>query len=124
MSNLRRARIESAISRELSQYLHRLDDERLREITITHIELSKDLRYAKVYFTAIGKEEKKEEVLEALAKASKRIQKDVAHRLKNMRYVPLISFHFDLSYQKGEKVMEILDKVEKEIKEKEQNEEE
>lgn len=124
MSELRRARIESAISRELMQYLHRLDNERLRDITITHIELSKDMRYAKVYFTALGKEDEKQEVLDALAKTSKRIQKDVSRRLKNMRYVPLLSFHFDLSLQKGEEMMKLLDKVEKEIKEKEEKYEE
>jgi ribosome-binding factor A len=124
MSNLRRARIVSAINRELMQYLHRLDDERLRDITITHIELSKDLRYAKIYFTTLGKEDERQEVLDALAKASKRIQKDVSHRLKNMRYVPLLSFYYDLSLQKGERVMKLLDEVEKEIEEKEKDEKE
>ncbi len=124
MNKLRRARIESAIGRELMQYLHRLGNERLSNITITHIELSKDIRYAKVYLTALGKEDEEREVMEALAKASKRIQKDVSSRLKNMRYVPLLSFHFDLSLQKGEKMMKLLDKVGKEIKEKEENEEE
>ena len=124
MSELRRARIKSAIERELMNYFLKLDDEKLKEITIVRTELSRDLRYAKVYFTILGKEDQKQEVLDALAKASKRIQRDISHRLKSMRYVPLISFHFDLSLQKGEKVMKLLDKVEKEIKEKEKNEEE
>ncbi len=117
MSELRKARIKSAIERELINYFLKLDDERLREITITHIELSKDLHYAKVFFTVLGKEDEKNEVLEALSKASKRIQKDIAYRLKNMRYVPLLSFHFDLSIQKGNEMLELLDKVKKEIEE-------
>ena len=115
MSELRKARIRSAIERELSKYLHSLDDERLRSITVTNVVLSKDLRYAKVYFTSLGHEEEKDEILEALTKASRRIQKDIANRLKNMRYVPLLSFHFDLSIQKGNKMLNLLDKVQEEI---------
>ncbi len=115
MSELRKARIRSAIERELSKYLHSLDDERLRNITVTSVVLSKDLRYAKVYFTSLGHEEEKDEILEALTKASRRIQKDIANRLKNMRYVPLLSFHFDLSIQKGNKMLNLLDKVQEEI---------
>ncbi len=115
MSELRKARIRSAIERELSKYLHSLDDERLRSITVTSVVLSKDLRYAKVYFTSLGHEEEKDEILEALTKASRRIQKDIANRLKNMRYVPLLSFHFDLSIQKGNKMLNLLDKVQEEI---------
>jgi ribosome-binding factor A len=115
MSELRKARIRSAIERELAKYLHSLDDERLHNITITNVVLSRDLRYAKVYFTSLGHEEEKDEILEALTKASRRIQKDVANRLKNMRYVPLLSFHFDLSIQKGNKMLSLLDKVQEEI---------
>lgn len=115
MSELRKARIRSAIERELSKYLHSLDDERLRNITVTSVVLSKDLRYAKVYFTSLGHEEEKDEILEALTKASRRIQKDIANRLKNMRYVPLLSFHFDLSIQKGNKMLNLLNKVQEEI---------
>ncbi len=115
MSELRKARIRSAIERELSKYLHSLDDERLRNITVTSVVLSKDLRYAKVYFTSLGHEEEKDEILEALTKASRRIQKDIANRLKNMRYVPLLSFHFDLSIQKGNEMLNLLDKVQEEI---------
>ncbi len=115
MSELRKARIRSAIERELSKYLHSLDDERLRGITVTNVVLSKDLRYAKVYFTSLGREEEKDEILEALTKASRRIQRDIANRLKNMRYVPLLSFHFDLSIQKGNKMLNLLDKVQEEI---------
>jgi len=115
MSELRKARIRSAIERELSKYLHSLDDERLRSITVTNVVLSKDLRYAKVYFTSLGHEEEKEEILEALTKASRRIQRDIANRLKNMRYVPLLSFHFDLSIQRGNEMLNLLDKVQEEI---------
>jgi len=118
MSELRKHKIESAILREVSTYMHSLDDPLLKSITITHVEVSDDLRYAKIYYTIIGHENEEEEVRERLIKATRRIQRDVAQRLKNMKFVPLLNFHFDLSIQKGNKVLQILDEVEKELKEK------
>jgi len=118
MSELRKHKTESAILREVSSYMHTLDDPLLKNVTITHVEVSEDLRYAKVYYTIIGHEAEAEEIRLRLIKANRRIQRDVAQRLKNMKYVPLLNFHFDLSIQKGNKVLEILDEVEKELKEK------
>jgi ribosome-binding factor A len=118
MSELRKHKIESAILREVSTYMHSLDDPLLKSITITHVEVSDDLRYAKIFYTIIGHENEEEEIKEKLIKATRRIQRDVAQRLKNMKFVPLLNFHFDLSIQKGNKVLEILDEVEKELKEK------
>jgi|YelNatPaOPRAMG01_1025707.scaffolds.fasta_scaffold04754_9 ribosome-binding factor A len=118
MSELRKHKIESAILREVSTYMHSLDDPLLKSITITHVEVSDDLRYAKIFYTIIGHENEEEEIKERLIKATRRIQRDVAQRLKNMKFVPLLNFHFDLSIQKGNKVLEILDEVEKELKEK------
>lgn len=121
MSELRKHKIESAILREVSTYMHSLDDPLLKSITITHVEVSDDLRYAKIFYTIIGHENEEEEIKERLIKATRRIQRDVAQRLKNMKFVPLLNFHFDLSIQKGNKVLEILDEVEKELKEKGEN---
>jgi ribosome-binding factor A len=118
MSELRKHKIESAILREVSTYMHSLDDPLLKSITITHVEVSDDLRYAKIFYTIIGHENEEEDIKERLIKATRRIQRDVAQRLKNMKFVPLLNFHFDLSIQKGNKVLEILDEVEKELKEK------
>jgi len=117
MSKLRKIRLESAIKREVSEYLHEMDDPRLRKVVITYVDVSKDFHYAKIYFTVMEKDKNKE-VWDALLHASKKIQKDIAYRLRTMRYIPLISFHLDLSIQKGNRVLDILDKVEEELKEK------
>lgn len=117
MSKLRKSRLESAIKREVSEYLHEMDDPRLRKVVITYVDVSKDFHYAKIYFTVMEKDKNKE-VWDALLHASKKIQKDIAYRLRTMRYIPLISFHLDLSIQKGNRVLDILDKVEEELKEK------
>jgi len=118
MSELRKSRVQSAIQREVSNYLRTLDDPQLREILITHVEVSNDLHYAKIFYTIFGTENKVAEVMNSVSKVSKKIQKDLAHRLRDMRKVPLVSFHFDLSIQKGDRVLQILEDIQKEIEEK------
>lgn len=121
MSELRRHKLESAILREVSTYMHLLEDKLLSAVTITHVEVSEDLRYARVFYTILGHEEEEEEISRRLAKASKRIQRDLASRLKTMRYIPLLSFQFDLSIQKGDRVIKILDEIENELRREESN---
>ncbi len=121
MSELRRHKLESAILREVSTYMHLLEDKLLSAVTITHVEVSEDLRYARVFYTILGHEEEEEEISRKLAKASKRIQRDLANRLKTMRYIPLLSFQFDLSIQKGDRVIKILDEIENELRREESN---
>ncbi|MGB9695302.1 MAG: 30S ribosome-binding factor RbfA [Caldisericaceae bacterium] len=118
MSDLRRSRVESAILREISIYMHSLDDPILNSITITHVEVTKDLHFAKIYYTLIGKEAEQDDAKLRLSKALGRIQRDLAYRLKDMRKVPVIAFQFDLSLQEGNQVLSILDSIEKELKEK------
>jgi ribosome-binding factor A len=118
MSELRKSRVQSAIKREVSNYLLTFDDPLLKEILITYVEVSDDLHYAKIFYTVFGKENVKEEVTKSVAKVSKKIQRDIAYRLKDMRKVPLITFHFDLSIQKGDRVLKILDDISKELREK------
>lgn len=122
MSELRRQRIESAILREVSTYIHSLDDKLLNEITVTHVEVTDDFHYARIYYTVLGHEQEKEEIASRLKRASRRIQRDLAERLKTMRYVPLLSFHFDLSLQRGDRVLKMLDEIEEELKRGENNE--
>ncbi len=122
MSEVRKHKVESAILREVSNYIHTLDDPLLNHITITYVSVSDDLRYAKVYYTILGHENEEEEIETRLIKVTRSIQRDVAKRLKNMKFVPLLTFLFDTSIQKGNKVLKILNEVEKELKEKGEDE--
>jgi len=118
MSELRKSRVQSAIEREVSTYLKNFDDPLLKEVFVTHVEVYNDLHYAKVFYTVLGKEDQAEGIIKSVSRVSKKIQKDIAFRLREMRKVPLLSFHFDLSIQKGDKVLKILEDIEKEIEEK------
>ncbi len=120
MSELRKSRVQSAIEREVSNYLRTLDNPLLREILVTHVEVSNDLHYAKIFYTVFDRENKLTEVMNSVSKVSRKIQRDLAFRLKDMRKVPLVSFHFDLSIQKGDRVLKILEDIQKELNEKDE----
>ena len=53
-------RVQEALRQEVSRIVHNeIKDPRLGFITITGVELTKDLRYAKVFFSVLGEEKKK-----------------------------------------------------------------
>jgi len=88
-------RINQHLKREISGIIHReLGDPRLEFISITNVDISPDLRYAKVYFSVFGKTASAEKVKEVLNKASGLIRKIVGKSI-TMRYTPSLHFEID-----------------------------
>ena len=105
-------RVNSLIRQELSQLLQRqVKDPRLGNfIVVTEVSTSHDLRYAKVFVSRIGNEGKKQETLSALASASGFFRRELAKRLK-LRYTPELSFQWDDSIERGDHLLQLIDKV-------------
>jgi ribosome-binding factor A len=78
--------------------------------TISGVELSHDLKYAKVFYTVLGNPEEQEAMQNALTRAAKRIQSELAHMLR-VRRLPELSFHFDTSLENGLRITSIIDKL-------------
>ncbi len=111
MQGKRTNRVGHLIQMELSQLiLHRVKDPRLGFVTITHVNVTPDLRSAAVFFSALGDEKARKESQLALEKASGFLQKEIGAALQ-LRYTPRLKFLFDDSLDRG---MEI-DKVIREI---------
>lgn len=112
----RQDKVREAIKREISLILHdELKDPRLGFITITRVELTPDLRYAKVFFSVLGKEEDYNKTKEALDSSLGFIRKLLAERI-NLRLAPEIIFKEDHSQEYSVRIQEVLDEI------KEQNE--
>lgn len=79
-------------------------------ITITRADITKDLKYAKVFFTVIGTKEEEEKTLKALQAAAGFI---AIHSSKKvvMRYFPTLTFKVDTSLEKQFRVQELLNEV-------------
>ena len=115
MRNYRREdQLSGAITRELSDLIRtRMKDPRIGFASITGVELSHDLRYAKVYVSVMGSPEEQRETMRGLDSANGFLRRELAQRL-TIRHVPEISFRLDESIARGARVLDLLKQVEKE----------
>ncbi len=104
-------RVAEAIRQEISLILHdELKDPRLGFVTIMRVELTQDLRSAKVFFSVLGKEEDYKKTKEALDSALGFIRRLVAERI-NLRLVPEIIFREDRSTEYSVRIQEVLNQI-------------
>ena len=107
------AKISSDIARVISEIIFtEAKDELLKSITITGCKVSRDLSYAKVYFTSLSNLDKKSLVKE-VNEASSFIRGELAQRLE-LRHTPILEFVYDDSIEYAENIENII----KEVKEK------
>lgn len=112
-NNLRIQRLNHTYMEEISMILmEEVKDEDLKNVIITGVDVTKDLSYAKVYFTLYAKEKKKE-ILTSLNNASSFIRGKLSERIE-IRHTPELRFIYDESEEYGRKI----DKIIKDLKEK------
>lgn len=112
----RRDRVTEAIRKEVSLIIHEeLKDPRLGFVTVTKVELTPDLRFAKIFYSVLGKEEEHKKTKEALDSALGFIRRLIAQRI-NLRFAPEIVFKEDRSGEYSVRIEEVLNEL------KEQNE--
>lgn len=105
-------RVSDLLKKEISQLLLReVKDPHIGFITITDVEVSKDLQIAKVYYTILGDEKQLRESAQALNRASRFIKRQLGKRLR-MRYIPDIIFKYDHSLEYGNRINYILSHLE------------
>ena len=116
-------KVSALIRKEMSELLMRgLRDHRLQEslITITDVEVSGDLQHCKIFVSIFGEENNKEETIQALDSATGFLKGELGRRLQ-MRRAPEIAFQLDKGMETGSSVLSILEKLEKERKNKSQD---
>lgn len=87
-----------------------LKDPRLGFVTITGIEVSADLKFAKVYFSCLGNAKEKEVSQKALKSAAGFIRSRLG-TLVRMRYTPQLDFRLDESTEYGQHIDDIFKKI-------------
>ncbi len=113
-NNRRRDRVGSLIQRELSEILQRtIKDPRIAFCTVTHAEVSPDLKYVDVKVSVIGDAEKKDNALAGLKSATGFIRREIGRRL-TLRYLPELRFVLDESVEHLMKIDELLKSVKSE----------
>jgi ribosome-binding factor A len=111
MSTARLARIADQIQRELSELVRlELRDPRVKLVTLTGVEISRDQSHAKVWFTVLGAPEDAEACGEGLARAAGFLRAGLAHRLST-RTVPELHFAYDDSIERGVRLSRLIDEA-------------
>ncbi len=111
MSKIRQKRTAEQIRLILSTLVVRdMRDPRLQGITITAVEIDRELQYADIYVNALGDDSRQEEVMLALPGASGYMRSELASRL-TLRTTPKLHFHWDPSMAHAEHIGQLLDNL-------------
>lgn len=111
----RAERVSDEIRRRLTELIHgELKDPRVSFLSsITRIEMSPDLRYAKVFVSVMGTPEQQEESIAALKHAAGFLRREMGVDLR-MRHIPGLQFVLDHSIEEGDHVLRLLREVDSE----------
>ena len=112
MAKFRQQKIDEEIKRELSSILPTLKDPRLDGVllSVVSVLVTKDLKFAKVYVSALCSEEKKKEILKGLNSSAGFVRKEISSRTK-LRYTPELNFVIDDSIEYGSHINKIINEL-------------
>lgn len=116
---IRPERVASEMQQHISEIIsEHIKDPRVGFVTVTKVEVSADLRNAKVYFSLLGDKKQKEFAAEGLNSAAGYIRKLLGERLK-IKFIPELIFRLDESAEYSIHLSRIFEKIHKEKEEKE-----
>ena len=114
MASNRIARINEEIQRQISADIRRLKDPRVSGsgmVSVTRVDTTGDLRYAKIYVSVLDKSQEKD-VLKGLKSAGGFLRRELGSAL-GLRYTPELIFEADDSIAYGAHILEVMHDVEK-----------
>lgn len=113
MAKYRRGRINDEMRNEVASILREVKDPRVRDafVSVTGADVTADLKYAKIYYSALRGDEK--ELARGLRSSASFIRSELARRL-NLRMTPELTFIRDTSLAHGAHIASVLHKIEEE----------
>lgn len=111
MGQLRAEKVQELIKQEVSQIiLQELKDPRIGFVTVTQVDVSGDLRYAKIYISLMGSEEQIKDCWTGLQCSLGYIRREIGKRIR-LRCTPELSFQLDKSLDYSVHIQELLVKI-------------
>ena len=112
MASNRIGRINEEIQKEISKLIRNLKDPRVQDtmISITRVEATPDLRYAKVYVSFL-QEERAADALKGLKSAGGYLRRELGRGLQ-LRYTPELVWEMDDSITYGAKMLKLINSLE------------
>jgi ribosome-binding factor A len=107
----RAARIADQIQRDLSDLIRQeVKDPRVGSVTITAVEVNRDLSHAKIYVSSLAQVTSTEQSVEALQHAAGFLRRQLSRTLK-IRSVPQLQFLYDASVERGVRLSHLIDEA-------------
>jgi ribosome-binding factor A len=104
-------KVREFIREQVSDILHhQVKDPRIGFVSVTDVEVSADLRHARVFVSVLGDEQAKAQTLAGLHSAAGFVRGELGRRLQ-MRFVPELTFRLDDSIERGTRVVSLLRQV-------------
>jgi ribosome-binding factor A len=112
----RSARVGELIQHELGNYF--LTESISERLTVTHVKMSDDLKHARVYLQALGKDGVGKELLKSLNRKSGLIKREISRRLE-LRHTPEMIFFEDEHFAKSQRLMSLIQQVSEDLQQRE-----
>ncbi|MFC2336506.1 MAG: 30S ribosome-binding factor RbfA [Negativicutes bacterium] len=113
MGQLRMERVQELMKQELSKIiLQDLKDPRIGFVTVTAVDVSSDLRNAKVYVSLMGSEQQIADSWRGLQSSRGFLRREIGHRVR-LRYTPELTLELDKSVDYGVHIQELLQQIKK-----------
>jgi ribosome-binding factor A len=111
VSSQRAQRVAETIHKEISSLLIKgLKDPRIGFVTITAVDVTPDLRQAKVFYTLMGSQAERDENQSGLDSCASYIRQQLGRHLR-LRYIPEVRFEYDTSFDYGQRIEKLLSEV-------------
>jgi len=94
-----------------SMLLVDVKDPRVAQVQLMAVDVTSDLRYAKVFYILLDKREPDPEAQDGLQRAAGFLRRELGDRL-TMRYVPELKFEYDQSVERGRRIEDLLKTIE------------
>lgn len=124
-NSVKNIRINSEVQREMSSIIREdLKDPRIHPMTsVMAVEVTPDLKFAKIFVSVLGNDEEKEKTMEGLKKSASFARHQLAKRM-NLRNTPELTFVLDTSIEYGLTMSKKIDELKEKEESKHRNEEE
>ena len=111
MSSQRAQRVAETIHKEISGLLIKgLKDPRIGFVTITAVDVTPDLRQARVYYTLMGSQEERVQTQAGLTSCASYIRQHLGRQLR-LRFIPEVRVEYDASFDYGQHIEKLLSDV-------------
>ncbi len=118
VSKTRAVRISERIRKELSELLIKeISDPRLQGISITDVEVDRELAYATIYYSSIEGSSRVEEIQAGLEHAQGFLRSELAQRIE-LRAFPRLRFRYDPTFERAENIERLFASLDTETKPK------